>query len=648
MMPFAHHLPALIALVVRLVEPAPPPRSPLVFSRTIQITEGADAPGPDKTPQFIGDNPHRAQEAALRWALRFPRFVVLAIPQDGKDTTVFVPLVLWSLIEYRRPVVYATPDKHLGAKLYRAKIRAPLVASGYSWALPDDGSGSAGGTPDDILFKTGARYYQLGAGASNGAGQSGITSWLVVITEADKLRSQQQSWIEDRNKGYPDDRRTVLGGTLDRSDGRGLAAEFEYSTKAFMWNLHTACGTWQTFTWENFKYDAATHIAPTQESPGNDTAHLVCTGCQQPIYEAERQTIINAAVEVFEGQRIENGKVVGQPVPNLTGGLLWRAFDSPRRRLANIAAEHREAALHADRTGDDSKLKEFFLKEMVMLPEDRTKALYVREVDLAQRSALSIYRRGEVPDGMDTIIVGVDVQLRRILWKAVAFSLSDERSRIIAYGSVPVCGDSEEPTEAQRHAAFDKVEALANTGWPRSNGFLLRASAGCIDTGDGTTSPEVLRWLATRPNWFAVKGVSSRTTPDNAASEATFRLPGVLTIRHQSKTSTPYDLFEINVDAIKARVYRAFSYKPDAPGSCQLPQGEAADGQLIRQLCAERQEMTPEGPVWVQRYRHNHYLDCLVYATALFLYLIHLRSVRTGGTAAPDAAAFARRLGGGA
>ena len=57
--------------------------------------------------------------------------------------------------------------------------------------------------------------------------------------------------------------------------------------------------------------------------------------------------------------------------------------------------------------------------------------------------------------------------------------------------------------------------------------------------------------------------------------------------------------------------------------------------------------MSDEGPVWVQRYRHNHYLDCTVYALALFLYFVHLRTLRGTGTGA-SAADYARRLGAGA
>jgi hypothetical protein len=647
-MPFAHHLLALVQLVVRLVEPAPPPRSPLDFARTLQITEGNDAPTPGQAPAHLGDKPHRPQEACLRWALRFWRFVVLAPPQDGKDTGVFVPLVLWSLIEYRRPAVYATSDKHLGAKLFRAKLRAPLVASGYGWALPDDGSGSSGGTPDDILFKTGARYYQLGAGASNGAGQAGITSWLVVITEADKIRPVPLAWIEDRNKSYTDDKRTVLGGTLDRYDGKGLWAEWEYATKGRMWYFCVHCAHPQTFEWAAVTYDPIAHDAPTPDSIGNDTARIICTGCKAALTEADRQTMVAAGVEVFEGQSIENGQVVGTPLPNMTGAMRWTALDSPRRRLANVAAEHRAALQHADRTGDKAKLREFFLKEMVMLPEDRTQALFLREADLAQRSALSIYQRGQVPAGVDLIIVTVDVQLRRLLWKAIGFKVDDESWSTIAYGSEPVCGDSEEPTRAQRFAALDKIEARAIQGWVRSDGFFTKATAGGIDTGDGNTRPAILDWLKGRPGWFAIKGQADRIPAgDSADGEAIFRLPGVVTIHRQTKTAQPHDLFLVNVDSLKARVYRALTYKPGSPGAGQLPQGEAADGQLIRQLCAERQEMTDEGPVWVQRYRHNHYLDCTVYALALFLYFVHLRTLR-GPAVGASAADYARRLGAGA
>lgn len=634
-------LSACIALVVRLVEPPPDARAPLAFARTLHITEGPDQ-GTIGAPRRLGDDPHPAQEAALRWALRWPRFVVLAPPQDGKDTGICVPLILWSLIEYRRPAVYATADKHLGAKLYRAKVRAPLTASGYSWALPDEGSGSEGGTPDDILFRTGARLYLLGAGASNGAGQAGITAWLVVVTEADKVRADQLTWIEDRNEAYADDKRTVLVGTLDRYDGKGLWVEHEHAVKARMYHPCPRCGHWQTFDWDRVTYDAATH-----DPENNDTARIACAGCAAPLCEAERHAAALRSREVFEGQDISpTGEITGSPKLGPSGAIRWTALDSPRRRLGRVCARHLDAIRHYDRTGEDSRLREFFLKELTMPPADRRQALYLRETDLAQRSALSAYARGEIPDGVDLVVITVDIQLRRILWLAFGFNMTSESWWIIAYGSIAVCGDGDEPTKAQRHAALDKVQSIAQQGWPRADGFLVRATVGGVDTGDGNTRDEVLGWLHRRPGWYALKGQGLRQTNDHAAGEAIFRLPGVLSIHRQSKTSTPHDLFAINVDALKARIYRAFTHAPGTPGAGHLPHGEAADGALIRQLCAERQEQTDGEPVWVQRYRHNHYLDDAVYALALVLYLAHLRTLR-GSAAGVDAAEFARRLGGG-
>ena len=639
-MSLAHHLQALMALVVRMVEPAPPPRSPLEFRASIVITEGTDHVTDGGAPRRLGDHRHAPQEAATRWALRFRRFVVVAIPQDGKDTGIGVPLLMWALIERRRPAVYATTDRGLGAKLYRAKLREPLLKSGYGWALPDEGTGSEGGTPDDILFQTGARLYVQGAGASNGGGQAGITAWLVVITEADKIRAAQRRWIEDRNASYTDEARTVLVGTLDRVDGKGLRAEYDGSVKGRMHHPCPCCGFWQTWEWEQVEYDA------TSAETARASARIRCRGCKELLDEDQRQWSVERSVEVFDGQQIVEGKVVGTPNAGETGGLMYWALDSFRRSLPTICAQHREAVAERERTGDDTKLREFWLKELVRIPEDRVQTLSLRHAELAQRSAAAIYRAGQYPNapaGCITIIA-VDVQLRRLLWSAITWDPATWQWWLLGHGRLAICGDGEEPTRQQRHAGFDRIAAIAAGGFTRADGSIIRPPAGVIDTGDGATQADVLTWISRHPGWYPIKGDDDRPTGDAAPGTALLRLPGVLTVSRQAKAIPQYDLFVINVDAVKGHVLRALSAKPGDPGSGHLPRGEAADGELIKELCAERLEQTDDGPRWVQLYRHNHRLDTTVYCWAFAYYLHHLRTLKATTV---DAQAEARRMAGG-
>lgn len=636
-MALADHITALIALVVRIVEPAPPPRSILDFRASLRITEGPAGPRPERPDgDFLGDERHFIQELACMVALRFRRTVILGPPQEGKDTGIAVPLMLWALIEARRPVAYCTTDRQLADKLYRAKMHATAVRSGYSWALPDEGRGSEGGTPGDQLFQTGVWFYLLGSGSKSGGGQAGITAWLVVITEADKIRAQQLRWLEDRNASYQDDARTVLLGTLDRENGRGLYAEHAAAIKIIPHYPCPHCCWFQTWEWEAVDLDRGC---------------LVCVACKEPIDDAQRRAALPQGVAVIDGQSIDpaTGTITGEAGRGVTGAIRYSALDCPRRSLSGMIALYREAEETYERTGDDTKMREFELKELVRLPKAGGRVLELRPRELAVRAAAAPYRRTQAPAGFaDGVVIAIDVQLRRLLWSAVIFDRATERWAVIDHGRLAICGDGETPSEAQRHRGFDTIAGIGSDGWALPSGHILRARAGVIDTSDGNTQSECLSWIKNRPGWYAIKGEKSRSpVPDLAEGTAILRVPGVLAVYRQDKAHSPYDLFIINVNAVKTRIYRSLSIAATEPGAGMIPAGEAADGELIKELCAERQEQTDDGPVWVQIYRHNHRLDTTTYAVAWHLYQKHVAMVAAGANPNQPmtAAEYAQRIG---
>jgi phage terminase large subunit GpA-like protein len=127
----------------------------------------------------------------------------------------------------------------------------------------------------------------------------------------------------------------------------------------------------------------------------------------------------------------------------------------------------------------------------------------------------------------------------------------------------------------------------------------------------------VLPWLRGRKGWWPVRGQSDRQEADPGSGRIIEQLPGVLTAYRQETALPSWVQLAIHVDALKEEVMRALARPAGTPGAGHLPPGEAADGELVRELCAERKEQTITGWRWVRRHKHNHRLDASVYALAL-------------------------------
>jgi len=644
------NLASFLSAIIAILAPPPPPRRLSEVARSLRITEGPLGPRPE-SPQgdMMDPNRHPPQRAVLRLFGMGTHgiIVVLGPPQTGKDTAIGAPIFIWTIAELRRPIVYATTDHRLMGALFRAKLLPPIETSDYARIIPQDGLGSGGGTPPEILWNTGVRSYLLGGGAQNGAGQAGVTAWAVIVTEADKLRGPQRQKLLDRNKAYGEEGRALLISTLERDDGKGLMGLYLQSTAGRMWHPCRHCGAWQPLDPDQVQYD------PADADTARATARIKCRAQSCLWTEDDRQWSIKYSTEVFNGQTVEGrgvdgpdaGRVIGKPIAAEHAGFRWWAMDDPLRSLPLHAARKRQCKDVLARTGDATDLREFTRTEEVACYVNKDEVLELRENDLALRSADAIHLRGQAPADADICAIGVDQQKRRLLFNVIAYRIRDRCWWTIDYGFKGIATEGEEPTDAQAHAAFDAIHARVMAGYPRPNGTLLKPMIGLIDTADGNTRDRALAWLSGRIGWFALRGERGEHHASDAAGEAIFRLPSVLTIYKQTKTIPHWHQFAPDVDALKGEIFRALSRKPDSPGAGHLPKGEGGQDDLIMQLCAERQEMTPEGPRWIQIRRHNHQLDNTVYALAGCKYLAHLHSVNDStdtNSAADYAAAIAK------
>jgi hypothetical protein len=641
----ALHLPRLITAIAQVFAPLANPRRMSDLMRTLRVTEGRFGPRAENpSGDLLDPDRHHGQRAAVRmWASgRYRVMVVICVPQDGKDTGINAPIFLHTIAERRRPIVYATTDMRLTGKMVRAKLLPMIKASGLSWLLPVDGLGSGSGTPDEVLWATGVRSYFLGAGASNGGGQAGVTAWAVIVNEADKIRSAQREWLQERNLSYQEERQTLLIGSLDDDGPLGMQATYDQSSLGRMHMPCRACGTWWAPEPEHITYDAST------PDVARATARLVCQvpTCKHEHTEDDRQWMLTHSQEVHAGERIDGkgpgAPVVGDRVPTEIGGLKLWAMDSPLRNMGEYVARDRSTLEHLARTGDDSKRREFVHSEQARQYTNVARTLGLREMDLALRSAQAVLALRDAPADADLLCVGIDQQLRRLIPVTVAYRIRDESWWIIDHDSVPICGETETPTDPQVFAAFDRIAATVMGGYARPNGTIIRPIAAGIDVSDGQTKTRALLWMKARPGWYPLVGAAdSQIGRSDALGTALLRLPGVCTVYRQTATVPYLEQFRMEVDQLKGDVMRGLSRKPVDPGAGHIPHGESAQGWLIKELCAERLEDSDAGPVFVQTYRHNHRLDGTGYGIGLCKYFAHLRIIQSGAT---DAADYVNRM----
>ena len=88
-----------------------------------------------------------------------------------------------------------------------------------------------------------------------------------------------------------------------------------------------------------------------------------------------------------------------------------------------------------------------------------------------------------MPSGVDCIIVTVDVQLRRHLWKAIGFNVTSESWSIIAYGS------EDEAVTIANDSPYGLSGGVWSADAERAKGVARRIRTGQIEVNGGAFNP---------------------------------------------------------------------------------------------------------------------------------------------------------------
>lgn len=647
------------------VAPAPRPRPLLAFASSLRMPDegGGDPEAAPREPQLHDPRSHPAQYEFYKAFAKggFLDFVVLGPVQDGKTWAIEIVPTLWNLVELRRHVVYGCPDRPFCGKMWRSKFLPTIHASGLGHLLPETGPGSDGGVPDDMLFGTGARFFMLGAGAKNEAGQAGVTAPTVVIGERSSIRPRWVELLFGRKESYGAAGRGVSTSTL-KHDGDGedsTVTAYNDSTGGRLQFRCPKCSHWQSWEWDRVEADW------TSDETAMATVRLHCANspCRHGLTEYERMSSLRDWRLVMKGQSVgADGVVVGIPPASQVWGLRWTALDSPLKDLRVLAVKYRQAVVVRDVYGEHGKLQQF-TRDMLVRQyrgheegHEATRAI-TREY-LASRSAAfgwaeTFPDRDDGAESNDRILFSrhiadlptdddgkqlgefasleVDVQDNRCYW-SIELADGDLRTWDVAWGYEYGSREHDPMSKGELHAVLDRIRDIA-PGYVGKLPIVLKG----IDVG--FRQDEIVDWLRSNPSWQPVAGAGDEVAGKLRAANASGDLPGVI-YRHKPEgwRLPGRKLYTIEVNRVREQAQNAFMRPAGSPGAAHLPKGLKSHDTYIKHLCGERLVEHPKTGrrTWQQTpgQRRHDYLDLRVYHHARIR--LHLENARRSAESPAD------------
>jgi len=231
--------------------------------------------------------------------------------------------------------------------------------------------------------------------------------------------------------------------------------------------------------------------------------------------------------------------------------------------------------------------------------------------DASLMKRLEVYP-AEVPEGAVVLTAGVDVQRDRIEMEVVGWGRSEQSwsvDYLVFRGEV----DAEKRAKAAQDGTplpnpWEELDVALRRRYKHASGVELGIIATGIDSGDGTTTHQVYKFVGprkTRSVW-AFKGVAGTGKPIVNAHPTTQR-NGAL-------------LFMVGVDTAKEQIYSNLKLDQFGPGYCHFPQKDQYDEEHFKQLTAEKVVTKKRNGfpyrVWEKTRARNEALDCRVYALA--------------------------------
>lgn len=317
-------------------------------------------------------------------------------------------------------------------------------------------------------------------------------------------------------------------------------------------------------------------------------AWVLCPRCGGCIYDPDKLQMNARGVYVAPGQRIENGRVVGDPPIAMTLSFWVSGLASPFVSWGARAA----ALVEAQESGEPETVKAVINTGFGELFAPGGGEVPAWTEVAAKRAG---YKRGEMPSGVVYPVLTVDVQKNRFVWVIRGWG-ARATSWLIDHGSI--YGETIE-TEVWQDLATLLTDTVC--------GVPIRICL--IDSGFRPGKPDQLP--INRVYEFCRR--FPRQVRATRGSTHPMRTP-LITSRIEVKSNgkaSEFGLEQIRLDTdyFKSWVHERVRWPEDQPGAWHLPAD--ADDDYCHQIVSEARVKHPSGRVeWVERSKNNHALDC--------------------------------------
>lgn len=569
--------------------------------------------------------------------------------QTGKSLRSILLPVLRRVVFLRASAVYCLPTMDLLNKVWIDKLKPAIIGAGFGPYIPEKGPGSRGGRPTSLVFVDPVTRERLGSiifiaggsGKKREGGQAAVTAGLTLLDEADEYEDAHRvALIEQRAAAFGKDAIKIKSTTIKKDQGSVANALLADSTNSHLEFGCPYCGRYQVLDWANVRYDG------TDDGTAEETARIACVHCGVLLDEKDRHKMLTVYRLVHAGQHVnELGEVVGMVPRVSTFGLRTTKLDFHiGYGLPELCKEHRKARLLADSIGDHGLMRSFF-RDRLALPylddlADLTSRKKIDRVLLAnislnskygpirhdkEETAYSRYWAGSLPNGLEWLTVGCDVQQDRLYWLVMGCD-REARTYDLAWGTENACEFGRPANKPELFTALDRMDAITAAG-PLGDGWGLPIFYPAIDVGH--RQDDIIEWRATHQKWLPIKGVgdeqadrmSGGTMKGEKINEGKDDLAGVVQFRRQVGN---WVLGFIEVDTMREQAQSSFLRPPGEPGAAHLPKGLKTADSYVRHLCSRVLVIDPEtgkrswsaDPKLGGQFRRD-YLDCRTYGYAM-------------------------------